>query len=78
MPPAAASPGCGRTRRRLRSRRRRGGGNPVWITAGQRKAGTAGEIDEVRLRRLIDLEIDGVLVNAPGRALALRREETAS
>ncbi|HEU0070375.1 MAG TPA: glycerophosphodiester phosphodiesterase family protein [Alphaproteobacteria bacterium] len=56
----------------------RGGNHPVWITAGQRKAGTAGEIDEVRLRRLIDLEIDGVLVNAPGRALALRREETAS
>ncbi len=50
------------------------GNHPVWITAGQRSNGTAGEIDEARLRRLIDLEIDGVLVNAPGRALALRAE----
>ena len=55
----------------------RGGNHPVWITAGQRKNGTAGEIDEARLRRLIALEIDGVLVNAPGRALALRNEMTA-
>jgi glycerophosphoryl diester phosphodiesterase len=52
----------------------RGGNHPVWITTGQRKAGTAGEIDESRLRRLIALEIDGVLVNAPSRALALRSE----
>lgn len=52
----------------------RGGNHPVWVTAGQRKAGTAGEIDEERLRRLVALEIDGVLVNAPGRALALRAE----
>ena len=32
----------------------------------------AGDIDAVRLRRLVDLEIDGVLVNEPARALALR------
>jgi glycerophosphoryl diester phosphodiesterase len=55
----------------------RAGNHPVWITAGQRKTGTAGEIDEARLRRLIALEIDGVLVNAPGRALTLRNEATA-
>lgn len=52
----------------------RAGNHPVWITTGQRKDGTAGEIDEARLRRLIALEIDGVLVNAPDRALALRNE----
>jgi len=54
------------------------GNHPVWITAGQRKDGSAGEIDEARLRRLIALEIDGVLVNAPDRALALRRETAAA
>jgi hypothetical protein len=51
----------------------RDGNHPVWITAGLRQEGiAAGDIDAVRLRRLVDLEIDGVLVNEPARALVLR------
>ncbi|HEY4134684.1 MAG TPA: glycerophosphodiester phosphodiesterase family protein [Alphaproteobacteria bacterium] len=53
----------------------RHGNHPVWITAGGRKEAMAvGDIDAPRLRRLVDLEIDGVLVNEPVEALMLRNE----
>lgn len=49
--------------------------NPVWVTTGLRQAGmAAGDADEARLRRLIALGVDGVLVNDPTLALRLRTE----
>lgn len=57
---------------------RRAGNHPVWVTAGLRRQGIApGDIDAARLRRLIDLGVDGLLVNDPAQALRLRAAQSA-
>ncbi len=57
----------------------RAAGRTVWVTAGQRRRGeAAGEIDAPRLRRLLDLGADGVLVNDPHLALTVRAEAGAA
>lgn len=56
-----------------RGRSRAGGAGPVWVTAGRRKLGeAAGEIDLPRLRSLMEMGIDGLLVNDPAQALRAR------
>lgn len=49
----------------------REGGHPVWVTAG-RGADRPGDIDAARLRRLLDRDIDGILVNDPVQAIRVR------
>lgn len=50
------------------------GDHPVWVTAGRRSAGDRpGDIDMARLNRLLDLNIDGILVNDPVMALRARQ-----
>lgn len=52
-----------------------GGGHPVWVTTGLRGAGeAAGEIDAERLKGLMEIGIDGILVNDPFQALDARAE----
>ncbi len=51
------------------------GERPVWVTSGLRGAGeAAGEIDAERLNGLMELGIDGVIVNDPVQALGVRAE----
>ena len=52
-----------------------GGQRPVWVTSGLRGAGeAAGEIDAERLNGLMEMGIDGILVNDPVQALGVRAE----
>ncbi len=52
-----------------------GGERPVWVTSGLRGAGeAAGEIDAERLKGLMEIGIDGILVNDPVQALGVRAE----
>ncbi|MCH8097403.1 MAG: glycerophosphodiester phosphodiesterase family protein [Proteobacteria bacterium] len=52
-----------------------GGEHPVWVTSGLRGAGeAAGEIDAGRLKGLMEIGIDGILVNDPVQALGARAE----
>jgi hypothetical protein len=52
-----------------------GGERPVWVTSGLRGAGeAAGEIDAERLKGLMEMGIDGILVNDPVQALGVRAE----
>ena len=52
-----------------------GGERPVWVTSGLRGAGEAvGEIDAERLKGLMEMGIDGILVNDPVQALGVRAE----
>ena len=54
-----------------------GGGRerPVWVTTRLRALGeTTGEIDPPRLRSLMEMGIDGLLVNDPVQALGVRAE----
>ena len=52
-----------------------GGEHPVWVTSGLRGAGeAAGEIDAERLNGLMEMGIDGILVNDPVQALGVRAE----
>jgi glycerophosphoryl diester phosphodiesterase len=52
-----------------------GGEHPVWVTVGLRGAGeAAGEIDAQRLKGLMEMGIDGILVNDPVQALGVRAE----
>jgi glycerophosphoryl diester phosphodiesterase len=48
------------------------GGNPVWVTVGGRGGGSTGNIGATALRRLYDDGADGVIVNDPAQALAVR------
>ena len=58
----------GETRDRVRC-----GDHPVWVTAGGRAGvATPGAASRQNLRRLFDLEVDGVLVNDPALALSAR------
>lgn len=50
------------------------GGHRVWVTAGARGHGGVGDIDAARLRRLFAGGVDGVIVNDPAQALAIRTE----
>ncbi len=50
------------------------GDHGVWITAGGRGGGGTGEINPTALRRLFADGADGVIVNDPTRALAVRAE----
>ncbi|MCH7543186.1 MAG: hypothetical protein IIB65_06075, partial [Proteobacteria bacterium] len=51
------------------------GERPVWVTSGLRGAGeAAGEIDAERLKGLMEIGIDGILVNDPVQALGVRAE----
>jgi glycerophosphoryl diester phosphodiesterase len=55
----------------------RGGGHPVWVTAGRRSLkDRPGDIDSPRLSALLRQEIDGILVNDPVQAIRMR--DTAS
>jgi glycerophosphoryl diester phosphodiesterase len=54
-----------------------GGEHPVWVTSGLRGAGeAAGEIDAERLKGLMEMGIDGILVNDPVQAVDVRAEFT--
>jgi glycerophosphoryl diester phosphodiesterase len=49
-------------------------GQHVWITTGAPREGEAGEIDAPRLRRLMADGADGIIVNDPAQAHAVRVE----
>ncbi len=52
-----------------------GRGRPVWVTTRLKALGeSAGEIDPPRLRKLMEMGIDGLLVNDPVQALDVRAE----
>ena len=52
-----------------------GRGRPVWVTTRLRALGeSTGEIDPPRLRKLMEMGIDGLLVNDPEQALEVRAE----
>jgi len=48
------------------------GGHQVWVTVGGRGGGSTGIIGATALRRLYDDGADGVIVNDPAQALAVR------
>ena len=50
------------------------GGHRVWVTAGARGKGGVGDIDAAGIRRLLADGADGVIVNDPAQALAVRTE----
>jgi glycerophosphoryl diester phosphodiesterase len=52
----------------------RRGGHQVWVTVGGRGGGSTGNIGTSALRRLYEDGADGVLVNDPAQAVAVRDE----
>ena len=64
-----------RTLKLARGPARDEGDRPVWVTTRLRARGeSAGEIDPPRLRKLMEMGIDGFLVNDPVQALRVRAE----